>query len=353
MKKVIVTFLALAIGVTSVAQTFSYPFQNPELPRQQRIDDLIGRMTLEEKVAFLMNGSEGIERLGIPEYNWWNEALHGVARAGVATVFPQAIGMAAMFDPEEHEKTFSIISDEARAKYNEAIRRGQHLQYLGLSFWTPNINIFRDPRWGRGQETYGEDPYLTSVIGMAAGRGLQGNDDNYYKLHACAKHFAVHSGPESLRHSFDAVVSQRDLWETYLPAFKALVTEADVQEVMGAYNRYEGVPCCGSDLLLMDILRNRWNYQGLVVSDCGAITDFFKPGAHGTHTDAASASADAVKAGTDIECGSNYKTLVEAVERGIISETDIDVAVRRVLKGRFELGMFLSRCFLGLTSLIQ
>ncbi|MCQ2130262.1 MAG: glycoside hydrolase family 3 C-terminal domain-containing protein [Bacteroidales bacterium] len=340
MKKVIVTFLALAIGITSVAQTFSYPFQNPELPRQQRIDDLIGRMTLEEKVAFLMNGSEGIERLGIPEYNWWNEALHGVARAGVATVFPQAIGMAAMFDPEEHEKTFSIISDEARAKYNEAIRRGQHLQYLGLSFWTPNINIFRDPRWGRGQETYGEDPYLTSVIGMAAVRGLQGNDDNYYKLHACAKHFAVHSGPESLRHSFDAVVSQRDLWETYLPAFKALVTEADVQEVMGAYNRYEGVPCCGSDLLLMDILRNRWNYQGLVVSDCGAITDFFKPGAHGTHTDAASASADAVKAGTDIECGSNYKTLVEAVERGIISETDIDVAVRRVLKGRFELGMF-------------
>lgn len=340
MKKVIVTFLALAIGITSVAQTFSYPFQNPELPRQQRIDDLIGRMTLEEKVAFLMNGSEGIERLGIPEYNWWNEALHGVARAGVATVFPQAIGMAAMFDPEEHEKTFSIISDEARAKYNEAIRRGQHLQYLGLSFWTPNINIFRDPRWGRGQETYGEDPYLTSVIGMAAVRGLQGNDDNYYKLHACAKHFAVHSGPESLRHSFDAVVSQRDLWETYLPAFKALVTEADVQEVMGAYNRYEGVPCCGSDFLLMDILRNRWNYQGLVVSDCGAITDFFKPGAHGTHTDAASASADAVKAGTDIECGSNYKTLVEAVERGIISETDIDVAVRRVLKGRFELGMF-------------
>lgn len=340
MKKVIVTFLALAIGITSVAQTFSYPFQNPELPRQQRIDDLIGRMTLEEKVAFLMNGSEGIERLGIPEYNWWNEALHGVARAGVATVFPQAIGMAAMFDPEEHEKTFSIISDEARAKYNEAIRRGQHLQYLGLSFWTPNINIFRDPRWGRGQETYGEDPYLTSVIGMAAVRGLQGNDDNYYKLHACAKHFAVHSGPESLRHSFDAVASQRDLWETYLPAFKALVTEADVQEVMGAYNRYEGVPCCGSDLLLMDILRNRWNYQGLVVSDCGAITDFFKPGAHGTHTDAASASADAVKAGTDIECGSNYKTLVEAVERGIISETDIDVAVRRVLKGRFELGMF-------------
>ena len=340
MKKVIVTFLALAIGITSVAQTFSYPFQNPELPRQQRIDDLIGRMTLEEKVAFLMNGSEGIERLGIPEYNWWNEALHGVARAGVATVFPQAIGLAAMFDPEEHEKTFSIISDEARAKYNEAIRRGQHLQYLGLSFWTPNINIFRDPRWGRGQETYGEDPYLTSVIGKAAVRGLQGNDDNYYKLHACAKHFAVHSGPESLRHSFNAVVSLRDLWETYLPAFKALVTEADVQEVMGAYNRYEGVPCCGSDLLLMDILRNRWNYQGLVVSDCGAITDFFKPGAHGTHTDAASASADAVKAGTDIECGSNYKTLVEAVERGIISETDIDVAVRRVLKGRFELGMF-------------
>ena len=338
--KNIITLLASALSILALgAQEPKFPFNDPDLSIEQRTDDLLGRLTLEEKVGMMMNGSTGIERLGIPDYNWWNEALHGVARAGIATVFPQAIGMAATFDPEEHLRTFTVISDEARAKYNEAIRNGEHKQYYGLSFWTPNINIFRDPRWGRGQETYGEDPFLTSLMGKAAVFGLQGNDDKYYKSHACAKHYAVHSGPESLRHSFDVTVSPRDLWETYLPAFEALVTEADVQEVMGAYNRYAGEPCCSSDLLLMDILRKRWNFQGMVVSDCGAITDFFADNAHQTHKDAASASADAAKTGTDVECGSNYKTLLEAVEKGYITEDEIDVNMRRIIKGWLDLGI--------------
>jgi beta-glucosidase len=338
--KNIITLLASALSILALgAQEPKFPFNDPDLSIEQRTDDLLGRLTLEEKVGMMMNGSTGVERLGIPDYNWWNEALHGVARAGKATVFPQAIGMAATFDPDEHLRTFTVISDEARAKYNEAIRNGEHKQYYGLSFWTPNINIFRDPRWGRGQETYGEDPFLTSLMGKAAVFGLQGNDDKYYKSHACAKHYAVHSGPESLRHSFDVTVSPRDLWETYLPAFEALVTEADVQEVMGAYNRYAGEPCCSSDLLLMDILRKRWNFHGMVVSDCGAITDFFAENAHETHKDAASASADAAKTGTDVECGSNYKTLLEAVEKGYITEDEIDVNMRRIIKGWLDLGI--------------
>ena len=337
MKRLVILLTALLAAGSINAQ--EHPFNDPKLPVDQRIEDLLGRLTLEEKVGMMMNGSAGVERLGIPDYNWWNEALHGVARAGIATVFPQAIGMAATFDPEEHLRTFTVISDEARAKYNQAIREGQHKQYYGLSFWTPNINIFRDPRWGRGQETYGEDPYLTSVMGKAAVFGLQGDDDTYFKSHACAKHFAVHSGPESLRHSFDVTVSSRDLWETYLPAFEALVTEANVQEVMGAYNRYAGKPCCSSDLLLMDILRKRWNFQGMVVSDCGAITDFFAKGAHLTHKDAASASADAARTGTDVECGSNYSTLIEAVRNGYITEDEIDVNMRRIIKGWIDLGI--------------
>lgn len=337
MKRLVILLTALLAAGSINAQ--EHPFNDPKLPVDQRIENLLGRLTLEEKVGMMMNGSAGVERLGIPDYNWWNEALHGVARAGIATVFPQAIGMAATFDPEEHLRTFTVISDEARAKYNQAIREGQHKQYYGLSFWTPNINIFRDPRWGRGQETYGEDPYLTSVMGKAAVFGLQGDDDTYFKSHACAKHFAVHSGPESLRHSFDVTVSSRDLWETYLPAFEALVTEANVQEVMGAYNRYAGKPCCSSDLLLMDILRKRWNFQGMVVSDCGAITDFFAKGAHQTHKDAASASADAARTGTDVECGSNYSTLIEAVRNGYITEDEIDVNMRRIIKGWIDLGI--------------
>ena len=339
MKRILFCLVLFATALSLRAADPEYPFRNPELSMEQRIDDLLSRLTLAEKIDMMQNGSKGVERLGIPDYNWWNEALHGVARAGVATVFPQAIGMAATFDPEEHLRTFTTISDEARAKYNEAIRNGQHRQYYGLSFWTPNINIFRDPRWGRGQETYGEDPFLTSLFGKAAVNGLQGDDPNYYKSHACAKHYAVHSGPESLRHSFNAVVSLRDLWETYLPAFEALVTEADVREVMGAYNRYDGEPCCSNDALLVDILRDRWNYQGMVVSDCGAISDFYRKGAHETHPDAASASADAVVAGTDVECGSSYKTLTEAVEKGFLTEEDIDVAMRRIIRGWIELGM--------------
>ena len=316
------------------------PFKNPDLPQEQRIDDLLKRLTIEEKIDMMQSSSKGVERLGIPDYNWWNEALHGVARAGVATVFPQAIALAASFDPEEHLRTFTIISDEARAKYNESTRQGYHAQYYGLSFWTPNINIFRDPRWGRGQETYGEDPFLTSEMGKAAVIGLQGTDDRYFKTHACAKHFAVHSGPEWNRHEFNATTSVRDLWETYLPAFKALVTEANVQEVMGAYNRFDGDPCCSNDLLLIEILRERWNYKGMVVSDCGAINDFFREGGHKTHADAAAASADAVITGTDVECGTSYATLSEALAKGIITEDDIDNAMRRVIKGWIELGMF-------------
>lgn len=339
MKLILTTLLSIAAAMTLNAQTPEYPFRDSNLPQEQRIEDLLGRLSLEEKIAMMQNGSKGVERLGIPDYDWWNEALHGVARAGIATVFPQAIGMAATFDPEEHLRTFTIISDEARAKYNEAVRQGDRSRYHGLSFWTPNINIFRDPRWGRGQETYGEDPFLTAEMGKAAVNGLQGNDEKYFKSHACAKHYAVHSGPESLRHQFDARVSLRDLWETYLPAFQALVTEANVQEVMGAYNRFDGKPCCSSDELLVDILRDKWNYQGMVVSDCGAIGDFFHKGAHETHVDAAEASADAVKTGTDVECGSSYKSLSEAIEKGIITEEDIDVAMRRVIKGWIELGM--------------
>lgn len=338
MKKLFLACAALAASVALNAQ--SLPFMNPQLPEDQRIEDLLGRLTLQEKISMMQNASKGVERLGIPDYNWWNEALHGVARSGYATVFPQAIGMAATFDPELQHETFTIVSDEARAKYHQALREGSHAQYYGLTFWTPNINIFRDPRWGRGQETYGEDPFLTSQLGMATVKGLQGDDDKYLKAHACAKHFAVHSGPEWNRHEYNAVVSLRDLWETYLPAFKALVTEAGVQEVMGAYNRYDGQPCCSSDRLLIDILRDRWNYQGLVVSDCGAISDFYRKGAHEVFPDAATASAAAVLAGTDIECGSSYKSLESAVQQGLIKESDIDVSIRRILKGRFDLGMF-------------
>lgn len=321
------------------SQEIPYKFRNPDLPVNERIENLLGLLTLEEKVGLMMNSSKPVGRLGIPAYDWWNEALHGIARAGKATVFPQAIGMAATWNESGHKQTFDLISDEARAKYNEAVRNGQRGRYYGLSFWTPNINIFRDPRWGRGQETYGEDPYLTARLGVAAVKGLQGDDPKYFKTHACAKHFAVHSGPEWNRHSYDATASGRDLWETYLPAFKALVKEANVQEVMCAYNAYDGQPCCGSDRLLTDILRNRWEYKGIVVSDCWAIDDFFRKGHHETHKDAAAAAADAVIHSTDLECGSAYTNLLEAVRQGLISQKQIDISLRRVLRGWFELGM--------------
>lgn len=337
---IVLTFV-LSFQMSLMAQTAMYPYQNSELTPSQRAEDLLQRLTLEEKVSLMQNNSPAIERLGIKPYEWWNEALHGVARAGLATVFPQAVGMAATFDDEAMYRTFTVVSDEARAKNNDFVSRNSYKRYQGLTMWTPNINIFRDPRWGRGQETYGEDPYLTSIMGQAAVKGMQGPATNKYnKLHACAKHFAVHSGPEWCRHSFDAKnISARDLRETYLPAFQDLVQKARVKEVMCAYNAYEGEPCCGSEALLTSILRNEWGYDGLVVSDCSAIRDFYTEGCHNGHSDAATASAAAVIAGTDVECGSSYKALVEAVKKGIISEKTIDISVYRLLKARFELGI--------------
>lgn len=318
------------------------PFQNPLLTPDERAHDLLGKLTLEEKIALMQNASPGIERLGIPPMDWWNEALHGVARAGKATVFPQTIGLAATFDAEGVRKTFSMISDEARAKHHEFKRRHSFKRYQGLTFWTPNINIFRDPRWGRGMETYGEDPYLTTCMGIAAVEGLQGDTTQQYdKTHACAKHYAVHSGPEWNRHSFDAKnISERDLWETYLPAFKALVEKAHVKEVMCAYNRFEGKPCCSSDELLIHILREEWGFKDVIVSDCGAIDDFYKKGNHETHAGPAEASADAVITGTDLVCGKTYQALGEAVKKGLITEKQLDISLLRLLRARFQLGMF-------------
>lgn len=317
------------------------PYRNPALSPEERAEDLMGRLTLEEKIALMQNASPGVERLGIRPYDWWSEALHGVARNGLATVYPITMGLASMFDDREVERVYTTVSDEARAKFHDARRHGRYgRRYEGLTFWTPNVNIFRDPRWGRGQETWGEDPYLTSRMGVAVVKGLQGPADAPYdKLHACAKHYAVHSGPESKRHFLDVEnLDPRDLWETYLPAFKALVQEADVKEVMCAYQRFEGEPCCGSNRLLAQILREEWGYRHLVVSDCGAITDFFRKGHHETHPDAASASASAVGNGTDLECGGEYAHLDEAVEKGLITEQRIDVSLRRLLAARFALG---------------
>jgi beta-glucosidase len=333
----IITFITCCVTAQNNA---IFPFQNPDLKRDERVNNLLKQLTAEEKIGLMMNRSLAVQRLGIPEYDWWNEALHGVARAGYATVFPQAIAMAATFNDADHYNTFSMISDEARAKYHKAISEGNRQIFYGLTFWTPNINIFRDPRWGRGMETYGEDPYLTSRFGVNAVKGLQGNDLQYFKTLACAKHFAVHSGPEWNRHSYNAQVSDKDLWETYLPAFESLVKESNVQQVMCAYNRFEDSPCCGSGKLLIDILRNKWNYKGLVVSDCWAIDDFYKPGHHETHSDSASASIAAVLNGTDIECGRSYESLIKALKLGLIKESDIDISVKRVLTARYDMGMF-------------
>ena len=316
------------------------PYKNPALSPEERANDLVGRLTLEEKAALMQNTSPAIPRLGIKAYDWWNEALHGVGRAGLATVFPQAIGMGASFNNELLYDVFTAVSDEARAKNTEFSKEGELKRYQGLTMWTPNINIFRDPRWGRGQETYGEDPYLTGQMGMAVVRGLQGPEgEKYDKLHACAKHYAVHSGPEWNRHSFNAEnINPRDLWETYLPAFKDLVQKAHVKEVMCAYNRFEGEPCCGSNRLLMQILRDEWGYKEIVVSDCWAISDFYNKGAHETDPDKQHASAKAVLSGTDIECGDSYGSLPEAVKEGLIDEKQIDISLKRLMKARFELG---------------
>jgi len=308
------------------------------MDREAKINEMISHMTPEEKVSQLSYTSPAIERLGIPEYNWWNECLHGVARAGIATVFPQAIALAATFDEDFVEEVATVISDEARAKYNEGVKRGNRGQYWGLTFWTPNINIFRDPRWGRGQETYGEDPYLTGRIGLAMVRGLQGHDTENLKLAACAKHYAVHSGPEKLRHTFDADVSTKDLFETYLPAFKALI-DGGVESVMGAYNRFRGEPCCGSNFLLKDILRGRWGFKGHVVSDCWAVRDF-----HENHKITASpeeSAALALNAGCDLNCGCTYYPhLAVSLKKGLVNEEAVNTALRRLLRTRFKLGMF-------------
>jgi beta-glucosidase len=314
------------------------PYKNPNLPIETRIDDLVSRMTLEEKVLQMQNAAPAIERLGIPAYDWWNEALHGVARAGYATVFPQAIGLAATWDTKLMYQVADVISTEARAKHHEFVRNNQHARYQGLTFWSPNINIFRDPRWGRGQETYGEDPYLTARLGVEFVKGLQGNDPRYFKVIATPKHYAVHSGPEPERHSFDAKAYERDLRETYLPAFRATIVEGKAYSVMCAYNRTNGEPCCANKKLMTDILRGEWGFNGYVVSDCGAIRDIWEY--HKFVKTEAEASALAVRAGTDLTCGGEYATLVEAVKQGLITEAEIDTAVKRLMTARFRLGMF-------------
>jgi beta-glucosidase len=328
--------LARPLNSTS-GQNATHPYKDPSLPIEKRVDDLVSRLTLEEKVSQMMNGAAAIERLGVPEYEWWNEALHGVARAGHATVFPQAIGLAATWNTDLMHEVADVISTEARAKHHEFVRNNERGRYKGLTFWSPNINIFRDPRWGRGQETYGEDPYLTARLGVAFVKGLQGTDPRYLKVVATPKHYAVHSGPEPERHSFDARSDERDLRETYLPAFKATMVEAQAASIMCAYNRTNGEPACANKKLT-DILRREWNFNSFVVSDCAAIEDIYRH--HKFVKTEAEASAIAVKAGTDLTCGREYRSLVQAVKEGLITEAEIDVSVKRLMIGRFRLGMF-------------
>jgi len=335
---IILSFLCFQYA-ESQKPVYDYPFRNPSLTVEQRAADLVSRLTLDEKVAQMLNSTPAIERLKIPPYDWWNECLHGVARTEYkVTVYPQAIAMAAGWDVNAIRQMGDYTSEEGRAIYNLSQAKGDYRIYHGLTYWTPNINIFRDPRWGRGQETYGEDPFLTSNMGKNFVEGLQGNDKTYLKAAGCAKHYAVHSGPEPLRHKFDVSVSNYDLWDTYLPAFKQLVN-SKVAGVMCAYNAFEGQPCCGNDKLMIDILRKDWGFQGYVTSDCGAIDNFYK--SHKTHPDAASASADAVFHGTDVDCGREaYLALTKAVEEGLIPENQIDVSLRRLMEVRFRLGMF-------------
>ena len=320
------------------AAVYRFPFMDPDLPLDKRVDDLVARMTLQEKIGQMMNAAPAIPRLGIPEYNWWNECLHGVARAGTATVFPQAIGMAAAWDEDMQLRIATAISDEARAKHHDFVRKGERLIYEGLTFWSPNVNIFRDPRWGRGQETYGEDPYLTGRLAVQFVKGLQGDDPKYFKTIATVKHFAVHSGPEPERHFFDARADERDFRETYLPQFKMAIQEGKAYSVMCAYNRFRGEPCCSSNELLTTILRKEWSFPGYVVSDCGAIDDIYEH--HKVVSTPEEAGALAVKAGCDMECATTFTHLAEAVQKKLITENEIDVAVKRLFTARFRLGMF-------------
>ena len=340
MRTIITKTLAMLMAVFFSANAFAQlPFQDKSLSPGQRAADIVGRLTLEEKAALLRYDSPAVERLGIPAYNWWNEALHGVARNGNATVYPMPVAMASTFDPQLIEEVFTSVSDEARVKYRLArtVENPDNYWYKGLTFWTPNINIFRDPRWGRGMETYGEDPYLTGQLGMAVVRGLQGERENgSMKAQACAKHFAVHSGPESTRHSFDVRVSERDLRETYLPAFRDLVVKAKVDEVMFAYNRFEGYPCGASERLLKDILKDEWGFEGLIVSDCWAVSDFFN--GHGWSANPVEAIAAAINAGMELECGSLTPLAVKAVKEGLLDEATIDERLTKLFTVRFALG---------------
>ena len=341
MKRLTVLLAALSAAVLSFAQTPALPYQDASLSPSERAKDLLGRLSVEQKIMLMDYDSPEIPEFGIRKYNWWNEALHGSARNGLATVFPQSIGMAASWNDELLEQVFDVASTEQRIKFNIARDGDGARRYHGLTVWTPNINIFRDPRWGRGQETYGEDPYLTTVMGRAVVNGLQGDPDaDHDKLHACLKHFAIHSGPEYERHVFNVEeVSWRDLNETYLYAFERLVKTTDVKEVMCAYNAYEGKPCCGSDKLLIKILREQWGFDGLVVTDCWAVNDFFREGHHNIFpNDPASATAFSVRSGADLECGDSFFTLMDAYKDGKVTEADLDRAVFRILKARFELG---------------
>ena len=329
-----------AIGQTNT----KLPYQNTQLSVDDRVEDLVSRMTVQEKVTQLFNHAEPIERLGVPAYDWWNECLHGVARAGKATVFPQAIGLSATFDQDLMFRVADAISDEARAKHHYFVANNVRSIYTGLTFWTPNINIFRDPRWGRGQETYGEDPFLTGRMAVNFIKGLQGNDPKYLKTVATAKHYAVHSGPEFSRHTDNIFVNDRDLFDTYLPAFKAVIRDANVQSVMCAYNRFRDKPCCGNDILLSNILRNRFGFNGYVVSDCGAISDFFTKMGHHTTPTSTQAWGWSLATGTDLNCEQSRTFLVNnldsAINVGMINESDINTSVRRLFRARFMLGLF-------------
>jgi beta-glucosidase len=316
------------------------PYLDPSLPTQQRVDDLVSRMTLDEKVAQLINTTPAIPRLNVPAYDWWSEGLHGIARSGYATLFPQAIGMAATWDAPLVNQISTVISTEARAKYNEAVRHDVHSIYYGLTIWSPNINIFRDPRWGRGQETYGEDPFLTARLGVAFVKGLQGDDPTYFKTIATPKHYAVHSGPESTRHSANIDPTPHDLWDTYLPAFRAAITEAKAYSIMCAYNAVDNYPACANKMLLETILRGDWGFKGFVTSDCGAVDDFFEAKAHHTSPDKDSAAVAGIEAGTDTNCGRTYLALTDAVKKGLITESQIDVSLKRLFFARYRLGLF-------------
>ncbi len=335
---ILMVFLMLTSCNAPKEKPSALPYQNPELSIEERVNDLVGRMTLEEKISQMINQAPAIERLGIPEYNWWSEGLHGVARAGLATVFPQAIGLGATWDRDLMFRVSTAISDEARAKHHDFARKGKRFIYQGLTFWSPNINIFRDPRWGRGQETYGEDPYLTGRLAVEFIKGLQGDDSVYFKTIATVKHFAVHSGPELERHTFNALIGNKDLNETYLPQFEVGIREGKAYSLMCAYNRYNGEACCTSGKLLNEVLRKDWAFSGFVVSDCDGIVDIYKN--HKQVSTPAEAAALAVKSGTDLECGKVYLNLKEAVERNLISENEIDVSVKRLFTARFKLGMF-------------